>query len=217
MNKYKPDTIIELVQQIRQRPGMYFGDTITLTGLQNLLFGFGLNSKTKDIPPFDYFNYWVCKKLKIEGASRSFNAIILDNCGKDELIAFWKFYELLDEFLLIKPTEIQATNLAIDNFSFYYSTDKGRPHCFNGHFEKPIINPAPYHIKLIGFEHFVTDYFYDFNYVIGNTKTGTLYYKFFDEIEDCKNEFDEMYGQLSWKNIDNDKIREEFEKTVQNS
>lgn len=219
MNKYKPETlsIIELAQLIRQRPGMYFGDNITLTGLQNLLFGFSLNSTLKDVPPFEYFNHWANQKLGVLGSAIHWRHSIIENCNKDELKAFWKFYELLDEFILIKPIEIHEADLTIDNFSFYYSSEKGRPHrCINSSFKK-IIEPAPYHIKLVEFDFCIFPYFYDFNFVIGEIEKGSLYYKQFDKIEDCLEELNQMYGKLKWTKRQKDNINDDFEKIVKNS
>jgi|GEM_PF-2132693 len=219
MNKNRPETlsVIELAQQIRQRPGMYFGDKITLTGLQNLLFGFSLNSKLKSNPPFEYFNRWTNQKLGIEGSAQHWSWTIMNSCGNDELKAFWKFYELLDEFVLIRPLEIHETYLTIENFSSYYSTEKERPHRYiDNDLKKSVVEPAPYHIKSVDFGHCVFVYFYDFNYVVGDTKIG-MYYKDFDNMNDCKQQFNEVFGQLKWAKINKDNINEEFAKITTNS
>ncbi|GAA3763347.1 hypothetical protein [Flavobacterium ginsengiterrae] len=216
--KNYPETLstIEMAQLIRLRPAMYFGDDITLTGLSNFLFGFNLNVRIKSIPPFEHFNVWLRRKLEIEhSSSMHWLHIILEKCNKDERKAFDIFYELLDEFILVQPIQIIETNLLESNFNFYYS--KGVPSRYIG--EKIIIEPAPYHIKLIKFDLYVWAYFFDFNYVAGESKKPIFYsnYRDFKTIKKAKNDFNKLFGHLEWLQKEENQIISEFEGIIKNS
>ncbi|HUM53183.1 MAG TPA: hypothetical protein PK431_15260 [Chitinophagales bacterium] len=205
----------EFAKFIGRRPHMFFGNEITITNLEYSLLGFDLNTNVESLPPFHYFNYWIKQKLNKFGSTYNWKVAILETYNNDEKLAFDKFYELLDEFLLLKPKSIITTFLSEDNFAFYYSkenTHKNRR--IIGADNKYILQPAPYQIKLVEFDYCIHSYHYDYYFVVGESNKGK-YYQEFDNLIKSKKIYFDMFGELEWQNSDNNNIENEFKLLIQ--
>jgi hypothetical protein len=214
--KFDNLSTVEFAKTIGRRPGMYFGNQNTITGLEFLLHGFDQNTNVQSLPPFHYFNYWTKKKLNKFGSTYTWRVAILETCKNDERLAFEKFYELLDEFLLLKPISITKTFLTEDNFSFYYNKDNSNKNRrIIGVDNKYILDPAPYEIKLVEFDYCTHSYHYDYYFVVGESNKGK-YYQQFDNLIDSKKTYDERFGGLEWQNIQIDNVHIEFKLLIDN-
>ncbi|MBD2344855.1 hypothetical protein [Anabaena subtropica] len=98
----KNEYLYHLLERIKQRPGMYIGQC-SITRLNMLLVGYsqarmelGL-PRTKQEKNFDNFQEWVQNKFNIN-TSQSWDSIILAN-STDEKDAFYKFFQLFEQFL----------------------------------------------------------------------------------------------------------------------
>ena len=214
--KLKDFTTIEFAQFIEKRPGMFLGDQITLTNLWNMLLGFDVNS-AESVPPFHYFNYWTKQKLKKFGAGYNWRNAILESNESDEKKAFDNFFELLDEFLTIKPKSINSALLSEENFEFYYNrkNNKKSRRIIGNTMDSTILYPAPYEIKLIEFDYCTHAYHYDFYYVVGDYNKGK-YYQEFDNLNSSKETYSEKFGELIWSETDNENVEKEFKLIVEN-
>jgi hypothetical protein len=208
--KFDKISTVEFAKIIGKRPGMYFGNQITITSLECSLLGFGINTNVQSLPPFHYFNYWIKQKLNKFGATYNWKVAILETCNNDERLAFDKFFELLDEFLLLKPKSITTTFLTEDNFAYYYSRDNShKNHRIIGDENKFILDPAPYEIKLVEFDYCIHSYHYDYYFVVGEGNKGR-YYQQFDSLIHSKKTYKEKFGGLEWQNISSDNVDKEF-------
>ena len=195
-------SVIDVVRIIQQRPRMWLYP-VTLTGLYNVILGFELNTRLVSDPPFYYFTLWVAHKLN-ESSNRGWCSLILELCDNNEEKAFHKFYELLNEFALIKPEAIHAADLTEDNFELYYSKTHSKPYRLLGYNmdkDKRVYLPAPYHIKVIEYDFACFAYYYDFYFAAGDTKKGK-YDWYYDNLDDCKEKIENRYGSLEWFRTD---------------
>ena len=207
---------VEFAKAIGQRPGMFFGNNISLTSLEFLLFGFDTNTKNKSVPPFFYFNFWAKQKLKKFGSIYNWKIAILETCNNDEKSAFNKFYELLDEFISLRPKRIAATFLTEDNFAIYFNKDNThKNHKIIGTANQYILDPAPYGIKIIEFDYCTHSYHHDYYFAIGESNKST-YYQQFDSFDDCLNTYNKKYGKLEWHALPIENIDSEFKLLIEN-
>ena len=214
--KFDKISTVEFAKFIGQRPEMFFGNQITITALEFSLLGFDLNTTVQSMPPFHYFNYWTKQKLNKFGATYNWKVAILETCNNDEKLAFDKFFDLLDEFLSLKPKSITTTFLTEDNFAFYYN--KGNSHKSRriiGADSKYILDPAPYEIKLVEFDYGTHSYHYDYYFVVGESNKGK-YYQQFDSLIDSKRTYNEKFGELEWQDISNHNVNNEFKSLIDN-
>jgi hypothetical protein len=215
-NRFENISVLDFAQHIRKRPGMFFGKEIKLTLLENMLFGFGLNSRIESSIPFQYFNYWTKKKLNKFGATYNWAVAILESCDKNEEKAFWKFYELLDEFIMLKPKKYFAAELTTDNLAFYYSLDNNnKQHRIIGNDNRYILDPAPYHIKLFDFGYCVHSYHFDYYWLVDEYDKN-IYYNHFENYKQCKKVYKDKFNISKWKTIDNSEIQNIFIETINN-
>jgi hypothetical protein len=212
-------TTIEFAKFIEKRPGMFFGNQISLTNLGYKILGFDTNSNVESVPPFHYFNFWVKQKLNKLGAGYNWKNAILETYDSNERLSFDKFYELLEEFLFLKPKSIITTFLTEENFAFYYNTDnKNKSRRIIGDIKKmdtAILYPAPYQIKLVEFDYCIHAYHYDFHFVVGDYDKGK-HYQEFDSLKSSKKTYEEKFGKLEWSKIDIGNIENEFKSIVEN-
>jgi len=207
---------LEFAKSIGQRPGMYFGAQITLTSLEYLLFGFDLKTNVESLPPFQYFNNWVKHKLNKFGSNYNWKVAILGACNNDEKLAFDKFYELLDEFFMLKPKSITSTLLTEDNFEFYYNKgNSNKSYRLIGTDNKRILQPSPYQIKLVEFDYCTHSYHYDYYFVVGDKDKGN-YHQQFDSLIQSKKIYKGKYGELKWQKTDNINLETEFKLIIDN-
>ncbi len=99
-----------LLKEIRARPGMYIG-TPALTKLASFLRGFDYAvwklAQGEADPLLGDFRDWVHKRYS--STSKSWEDMILsDSAGETE--AFYRFWELLDEFLKQYPESAETQN-----------------------------------------------------------------------------------------------------------
>lgn len=208
-------SVIDLAQQIRERPSMYFGKEIKFSHLENMLWGFNLNSQKESIIPFQYFNYWTKLKLNKFGPTYNWATAIFDNCDKDEEKSFWKFYELLDEFIALKPRNIFMTELSAESFDFYYSLkNKNKQYRIigaeNGRY---IVDPAPYHIKLFEFDYCVHSYHFDYYWLVDEYDKN-IYYSHFEDLAKCKAIYKDKFNITQWTTVDSKSIEDNFINTI---
>ena len=86
---------VHLLESIRQRPGLYFGDSPPLTALCYFIQGYEEGTKDRSTLPSD-FSGWVAYRT---GASRVHNWLgMLLSVSADETEAFRRFFDLLDEY-----------------------------------------------------------------------------------------------------------------------
>lgn len=207
-------SVIDFAQQIRARLGMYFGKEVKLTLLENMLWGFNLNSQKESTIPFQYFNYWTKKKLNKFGSKYNWAVAIIESCNNDDEKAFWKFYELLDEFSALKPKNLFFAELSADNFAFYYSKDnQNKQHRIIGNDNRYILDPAPYHVKLFEFDYCVHSYHFDYFWLVDEYDKN-IYYNHFDDINKCKDIYKCKFNIKEWTAIGKDSIQSEFDKTI---
>jgi len=209
-------SVIGFALHIRTVYQMYFGKDIKLSNLDNLLYGFNLNSKKESVVPFQYFNYWTKLKLNKFGSKYNWTVAILETCNNDEELAFWKFYELLDEFILLKPNRLFIAELTSDNLAFYYSkSNNNKQHRIIGTDNRYILDPAPYHIKLFEFDYCIHSYHFDYFWVVDEYDKN-IYYNHFDNIVECQNTYKEKFNISEWLMADSTNIDIEFETTRNN-
>jgi hypothetical protein len=214
--KFDKISTIDFSKIIGQRPGMYFGNQNTITGLEFLLHGFDQNTNVRSLPPFHYFNYWIKQKLNKFGATYNWKVAILETCSNDEKLAFDKFFELLDEFLLLKPKSITTTFLTEDNFAFYYNKENSHKNRrIIGADNKYVLDPAPYEIRLVEFDYATHSYHFDFYFTVGESSKGK-YYQQFDSLTESKKTYKEKFGGLEWHNISSGIVDSEFKLLVDN-
>lgn len=216
MTNFENLSVIDFAQQIRERPSMYFGNEIKITHLENMLWGFKLNSKKESAVPFQYFNYWVKLKLNKFGSIYNWKVAILEICNQDEQLAFWKFYELLDEFILLTPKKLFVADLSADNLSYYYSKDNThKDYRIIGADNRYVLDPAPYRIKLFEFDYCVHSYHFDYFFVIDEYDKN-IYYDHFDKIAKCKKTYKDKFNISKWQTIEGDLLNDEFKATTVN-
>lgn len=209
-------SVIEFAQQIRKSPSMYFGKEAKLTLLDNMLWGFNLNSQKESAIPFQYFNYWTKMKLNKFGPKYNWSVAILESCDNNDEKAFWKFYELLDEFSALKPRNLFLVELTSDNFAFYYSKDnKSKQYRIIGEDNRHILDPAPYHIKLFEFDYCVHSYHFDYFWLVEDYGKN-IYYNHFEDINKCKDIYKGKFNINEWTKSEKDEIQNEFDKTISN-
>jgi len=100
------DDLIKLLNEIRKKPVLYFGNRRTLADLSNFIFGFvaGREGTNKEIdgstnwfnPANGSFHDFVVKKYQINFSQSWSNIIEFHSSSENE--AFELFFELLDEF-----------------------------------------------------------------------------------------------------------------------
>jgi hypothetical protein len=201
-------SLFRLVQEIKKRPKMFF-ENLSLTDLDLFISGYNMNSKAAETRPFSYFNIWVKQKFKMFGPQMNWKRAILEEYKNDEEKSFWSFFDLLDEFHKLKPTNIYTTKLTPDHFASYYSKDNKKPSTSHGG-EVFFINPAPYFIKVVEFDYQTHAYHFDFFYAINETLSGH-YDQGHDSIKDCFEYYKDMYGELVWQEVLQDELIPEYE------
>lgn len=97
----KNEYLYNLLERIKQKPGMYLGNC-SITRLNMLLVGYSQARMELELPrtvqeqEFDQFQEWIQHKYNISD-SKGWDSIILLN-STDEKEAFYKFFQLFDEF-----------------------------------------------------------------------------------------------------------------------
>jgi hypothetical protein len=96
------DDLYDILDKMRERPAMYLGSS-SITKLESYINGFfqGLNGETQEKPSFDGFNDFIDNYYQNFDVAGWRNKILANHYGNEEE-AILKFYELLDEFRLIK-------------------------------------------------------------------------------------------------------------------
>ncbi len=207
---------IEIAQIIRKRPQMFFGENVKLTLLANLLWGFNTNSQKESDVPFQYFNHWTKIKLKKFGQSNNWALAILACCENDEEKAFWKFYELLDEFTGLTPKQLFIAELTPENLDFYYSLNNThKQYRIIGVENRYIVDPAPYHVKLFEFNYCVHSYHFDYYWVVGEYEKCT-YYNHFESINKCQQIYKDQFNITKWITVDQNLILNSYQETINN-
>ena len=208
-------SIFDLAQQIKKRPQMYLGETVGFTNLVNLINGYSFHKTTSGNPPFEYFNVWVKKKFDKWGSNKHWTNVILQENKNNEEKAFRNFFELLEEFNQIKPLNIFSTNLTEDNFALYYSKDNRKGGRLVGSEGRLVIDPAPYHIKVVQFDYCTHSYHFDFNYAVLESVHGK-HEQSFHLLDKCFQFYIAKYGDLRWGEIPKNQTDTEFQLITQN-
>ncbi len=99
----------DLLQRIKQRPGMYLGQA-SITRLRMLLMGYSMARGelglplTKQEKQFAQFQKWIQQKYQIN-TTQGWDNIILSQ-AKSEKLALELFFDLLQEFNLAKENNL---------------------------------------------------------------------------------------------------------------
>jgi hypothetical protein len=103
--KINQEYLNDLLQRIKQRPGMYLGQA-SITRLRMLLMGYSMARGELGLPlteqekQFAQFQKWIQQKYEIN-TTQGWDSIILSQV-KDEKLALDLFFDLLQEFHLAK-------------------------------------------------------------------------------------------------------------------
>jgi hypothetical protein len=95
--------IYEVLDFVKRRPELWLTSK-SITGLQNFINGFMRLGAADDIyhpsePTIDEFNYWILQKdAGLSGIQNLYSRVLLRECNGDDLKAFDKFFDYLDEF-----------------------------------------------------------------------------------------------------------------------
>ena len=94
--------IVEMLEKIRHRPGIYVDGDISLKRVRSFLVGYevGMLSRDRELTDreqFHQFNDWVAKRLGYTSSTSGWCNMILEKAGGDEK-AYEMFFELLEEF-----------------------------------------------------------------------------------------------------------------------
>lgn len=122
----KTYNIYELIDLIREKPGMYIGDP-KISTMRAFLNGYELTSMIHNIkglnvfPPFWYFNEWAIHTYGWRQSTAGWANIILEENDRDEKKALSVFFDLLDEFKTLKPISIQRLQPGSDHMDFYFT------------------------------------------------------------------------------------------------
>jgi hypothetical protein len=98
----KSEYLLDLLQRIKQRPGMYLGKC-SITRLRAFLDGYGMARAELGLPrspqekALNGFQEWIQERYKIT-STHGWDSIILF-FSADERDALGRFFELLEEFL----------------------------------------------------------------------------------------------------------------------
>ncbi len=98
----KSEYLLDLLQRIKQRPGMYLGKC-SITRLRAFLDGYGMARAELDVPrsqqehDLNGFQEWIQERYQIT-STHGWDSIILF-FSVDEKDALDKFFKLLEEFL----------------------------------------------------------------------------------------------------------------------
>ncbi|BAU15448.1 hypothetical protein LEP3755_60060 [Leptolyngbya sp. NIES-3755] len=105
----RSEYLYDLLERIRQRPGMYLG-SVSVTRLSAFLGGYMCSRTESQLPDtpqeeeFSGFQDWIQARYKITSA-HGWEQIILFH-SSDEKDAFHRFFQLLDEFRNGEPADI---------------------------------------------------------------------------------------------------------------
>ena len=117
-------SVSNMIDTIRKRPGMYLGSN-NITALMHFIDGYrfaewelAVCRKGELFPlPFQYMHEYTGYRLKYSDNSGWCNQI-LRSCDGDEEAAFWKFYEIYDEFNLVRMKRYWKAVLSEDNIAW---------------------------------------------------------------------------------------------------
>jgi len=95
--------LIEILQHIEERPGMYFGDgdrSRSIRIVKAFIVGFQCAQHTPDSPnDLDCFTEWVATRYHVLAEGRDSYHMILEHFGGDERKAYDEFFRLLPDYL----------------------------------------------------------------------------------------------------------------------
>jgi hypothetical protein len=208
-------SIFDFAQEIKKHYRLFFEGTPRFSDLRNLISGYSINTTVYDNPPFDYFNIWIKRKFNRWGSNMDWAKAILQECDNDQEKAFWKYFDLIEEFHQIKPIKIYTVNLVDDDFAKFYSTNAPKTWSLIGPDNRRIVEPAPYHIKVIEFEYCIHAYHFDYYYLISKSEIGR-HKQSFSNIEKCFHYYDVCFGKLNWTELPIEQVDREFELIAKN-
>jgi hypothetical protein len=95
--------LIEILQQIHKRPGMYFGSrerARSIHVIQAFIMGYEAAKLGTDSPSeLGCFNEWVAIHYHVFAEGRGGFILIIEHVGGDERLAFDEFFRILPEFV----------------------------------------------------------------------------------------------------------------------
>lgn len=207
-------SIFDITRDIKEHPFLYFSGKLKFTDLYHLILGYSFHKIPSGNPPFEYFNIWIKKKFDKWGSTMHWTVAILQECNNDEEEAFWKFFELLDEFSQINPQKMWSTDLTEFQFAAYYALDNPKDARLANFSGRRIIHPAPYHIKIVQFDYAVHSYNFDFFYAVHDSFHGE-HEQSFNNIDLCFQFHETKYKDMRWDEVPKDKVQSEFELITQ--
>ena len=92
-------TFVDKLRDIGQKPGLYLGQSPSLSHLFSFIVGFQSGRMcSDDTSVLDSFEFWVYHHYS-ETGSRHWQQIIRQHAGGDDALAFRRFFEHLEEYL----------------------------------------------------------------------------------------------------------------------
>lgn len=95
--------LIETLQHMQKRPGMYFGDPAkshSIHVVQAFVLGFQTGQQAADKSnDFDCFREWVAAHYRVLADTRGVFDLILEQAGGDEKKAFDDFFRILPDYV----------------------------------------------------------------------------------------------------------------------
>ncbi len=94
--------LVEILQHIEKRPGMYFGNTErfrSILTLQAFIMGFQMAQAADSPGVFNCFREWVASQYRVLADGRGGFELILEQVGGDERRAYNEFFRILPDYL----------------------------------------------------------------------------------------------------------------------
>jgi len=204
----KINDVYDLIDTIRPRPAMYFGDN-KISNLQAFLSGYDFstyvhNIKDKSVfPPFWYFNEWAMHKYNWRESTAGWKNIILKENENNEEKALNVCFEMIDEFKTLHPLSIQKVKITDQSLTFHRS-DKCK---IKKIIRSDLSDPKPVYenadeILLVEFSH---SFGFSFFVINQNKSVGTSWMDRFKDQKSAKEKIELLFGpQNSWDKLDGD-------------
>jgi hypothetical protein len=206
----KINDVYELLDAIRPRPALYFGDN-KISSLSAFLSGYDFSTSVHNIedksvfPPFWYFHEWAMHKYNWCESTAGWKNIILKENGNNEEKALKVFFEMIDEFKTLHPLSIQKVLLNDQSLAFHHS-DKCKIKTVGTDLSdrKPVYESAS-EVLLVEFSH---SFGFSFFVVDKNKLIGTSWMERFKDLKSAKENIELLFGPLNnWQTLDDDLIK----------
>lgn len=193
--------IYELINLIREKPGMYIGDP-KISTMSAFLNGYELTSMIHNIeglnvfPPFWYFNEWAMRTYGWSQSTAGWANIILEENDRDEEKALLVFFDLIDEFKTLKPVSIQRLKPGAKHMDFY-STQSSHANML---YSKPYDKIDE--VLLVNFSH---HFGYSYFLILEQKVLGLEWHARYRNEASAKNGVERLFGtDIVWEDLHDD-------------